>query len=119
MPRQEVFLSEISNGRQVEVVKTYDRQFAREVFDLMDAAAKATLKDSLIANGTFDSSELPDLDGEELWEGIEEGSREDWQTFSYFVVGEGKDAKADALFVCSDWPTAEAFARSRLIAFAD
>lgn len=119
MPKQELFFSEIANGRQVEVVKTYDRQFAREVFDLMDDGAKATLRDSLIANGTFDSSELPDIDDDGLWEGIEEGSREDWQTFSYFVVGKGKDAAADALFVCSDWPTAEAFARGKLSSSTD
>lgn len=116
MPSQETFFSEISNGREVEVVKTYDPQFAREVFDQMTDDAKTALKQSLISHGTLDPSDSPDLDNDGLWQGIEDGSREDWNTFSYFVVAERRDSKSLSLFVCADWPTAEAFAKLQLSA---
>ncbi len=36
MPQQEVFLEQITDGRRIQVLKTYDSAYAREVFDEMD-----------------------------------------------------------------------------------
>ena len=47
-----------------------------------------------------------------IWQEVEEGSREDWNAFSYFVVTESSTHRTAPVFVCSDWPTAEAFAKT-------
>ena len=114
MPSPEIFLSETSDEKQVEVVKTYDPRFAREAFDQMNYEARAALIRSLISHGALDQSDLLDLDDDGLWQEIEDGSREDWNTFSYFVVAERRGAESRTVFVCSDWPTAEAFAKLQL-----
>jgi hypothetical protein len=114
VPSQEIFFSERLDGKHVEVIKTYDPQFAREAFDQMNDEARAVLIRSLISCGTLDQSDMSDLDDDGLWQEIEDGSREDWNTFSYFVVAERRDADSRTVFVCSDWPTAEAFAKLQL-----
>jgi hypothetical protein len=112
MPSQELFFSQESNGKQIEVVKTYDSQFAREAFRDMDEQAKEILAQSLIADGALSSEDMPFAD-EDLWQGVEDGAREDWESFSYFVVREGSPLAVQPLFVSSDWPTAERFAKFR------
>jgi hypothetical protein len=106
MPKQETFFeSEIGNKRIV-VLKTYDRQFAREAFEQMNPDALRFLQNHFQISGSEDA--------EALWDEIEEGAREDWNKFSYFVVTEGNTENSTSLLVSSDWPTAEAFAHERL-----
>lgn len=114
MPSQQTFFSETSEGKQIDIVKTYDRQLAREAFEEMDAQAMDTLAKALILEGLLEPEEVGDLDDEGLWQGIEEGSRENWNTFSYFIVQENIADKKQFRFVCSGWPTAEAFAKTLL-----
>lgn len=47
MLQQELFFQSGAAGRRVEVLKTYDQQFAREAFDSMDEVAEAFLWNSL------------------------------------------------------------------------
>ena len=106
MPQQETFFEQQIGNKQIVVLKTYDRKFAREVFDQMGADGLKFLKDRL----QLEERE----DAEALWEEVEEGAREEWNTFSYFVVTEASMGLSTSLLVSSDWPTAEAFAQQRL-----
>ena len=106
MPQQETYFDQRANGKRVMVLKSYDRQFAREAFDRMNAPALKFLQTRL------DIEEREDT--EALWEEMEEGSREDWNAFSYFVVTEAIAGSPASVFVSPDWPTAEAFAQQRL-----
>ena len=94
------------------MLKTYDRAFAQDAFEHMDGDALRFLHKAL---------ELPAEDGwaekveprnqeflELLWDGIEDGGREDWNTFSYFVVVQKTDAGSSPVYVSPDWPSAEA-----------
>jgi|ERR1035441_4862181 hypothetical protein len=110
MPIQEVFFFQELDGKQLEVIKTYDSRFAREAFEGMDESAKQVLSDSLVSEGMLEPRSS-DFQDDELWEGIEEGAREDWNSFSYFVVRAGKVPSLKPVFVSSDWPTAERFAK--------
>ena len=47
MPKQEVFLQEQVGDQRIEVLKTYDPAYARDVFQEMDEGALATLWNSL------------------------------------------------------------------------
>lgn len=48
MPRQETFFRENVNGVAIEVLKTYDRSYAREVFGRMSGEAEKTLAEGRI-----------------------------------------------------------------------
>jgi hypothetical protein len=115
MPRQETFLS-VKNGDEiVEVLKTYDQEYAREVFRHMDDAALSHLARSLKPETIYDESGIPKL-GEEgyedfIWDVMVDDAREDWKTFSYFVVSKSNGRRTEELFVAADWPTAEAYVR--------
>ncbi len=106
MPQQETFFNQQADGKHVMVLKSYDRQFAREAFDHMDVPALKFLQTRL------DVGEVENT--EALWEGIEDGAREDWDSFSYFVVTEATTGSPATVFVSADWPTAGAFAQQRL-----
>lgn len=43
MPQQEVFFEEVTGDRRIQVLKTYDSAYAREVFDEMDDDAQTIL----------------------------------------------------------------------------
>ena len=43
MPQQEPFLEQIIGDRRIEVLKTYDQQYAREAFSNMDESALRSL----------------------------------------------------------------------------
>jgi hypothetical protein len=60
------------------------------------------------------SQEDPDF-AETLWLEVEDGAREDWNTFSYFVVMEQAGSGSTPIYVSADWPSAEAFAKSRIL----
>ena len=112
MPQQEVFLDETIDGKRIQVIKTYDESYAQEAFRSMSDDAKAFLWKSLKPEELYEAEGLPTEPGEEydaflLDELLSEG-REEWNTFSYFLVME---AGGEAVFVSPDWPTAEAFAK--------
>jgi hypothetical protein len=116
MPKQEVFFEQTTGDRRIEVLKTYDEQLAREAFNSMDESAQAFLWNSLKPEEIYDPGGLPNPEESEdraafLWDELVEQAREDWRTFSYFVVNEAKGGHAESLFVSPDWPSAEAFAK--------
>ena len=119
MPQQEVFFEQTAGNRHIEVLKTYDQQFAREAFDSMDEEAQAHLWSSLKPEEIYDPTGLPAVEEPAdrtafLWDELVEQAREDWRTFSYFVVIEAKNGRSESLYVSPDWPSAEAFAKSRI-----
>jgi hypothetical protein len=117
MPQQETFLNHETGDGSIQVLKTYDRAFAREAFDQMSEPALRFLHGLLFADDATDDANDKAVDSEfseTLWSEIEDGAREDWRTFSYFVVVEQKKQHSEPLFVASDWPSAERFAMSRI-----
>ena len=121
MPRQTSFLDETVGNTRIEVLKSYDEAFAREAFDHMDEnalrflASSLDLSNSEIAGGL--SPENPDY-ADLIWDELKDGAREDWDSFSYFIVAEESAGRTASLFVPADWPSAEAFARQRLASYA-
>ncbi len=116
MPSQEVYFDGKAAGREIRVLKTYDSHFAREAFDQMSEDAKAVLAQTLLDEG---ASLEADNGDEDLWQAIEEGAREDWNSFSYFVVQEKGNDSPHYVFVSSDWPTAERFAKRQLASVSE
>jgi hypothetical protein len=86
----------------------------------MDEAAQAYLWNSLGIDDSYDSAEIPprhDPEGEDfLWGEFLEAAREDGNLLSFFVVSEAKGSRSESLYVSPDWPSAEAFAKSRIAA---
>jgi len=113
-------LEKTAGDRRVEVLKTYDRHYAREAFGNMDEAAQAYLWSSLGIDDAYDPAEVPprhDPKGEDfLWEELLEAAREDGNLLSFFVVTEAKGSRSESLYVSPDCPSAEAFAKSRIAA---
>jgi len=72
MPRQEIFFEQRSGDRRVEVVKTYDRSYAREVFSGIDGAAREALAAALELEKNYVPTDIPDPDGSDydefLWD---------------------------------------------------
>ena len=125
MPREELFFEERTGNRRVEVLKTYDRSYAREVFDQIDTEARKALAAALELEKNYEPADIPDPDGTEyddfLWDELLEAAREDVRSdpnlYSFFVVSEAKAARSQDLYISPDWPSAEAFAK-RLITSA-
>lgn len=117
MPGQTTFFDEIIGGTRVEVLKSYDEAFAREAFEQMDAEALAFLARSLNVGDSNDVTGPnpgdPDY-SDFIWDELKDGAREDWNSFSYFIVAEESAGRTSSLFVSADWPTAEAFAKRRI-----
>lgn len=119
MPRQEVFFEQKNGDRRVEVLKTYDRSYAREVFNEIDTEARTALAAALELEKNYEPGDIPDPDGIEyddfLWDELLEAAREDVRSdpnlYSFFVVSETKAAKSQDLYISPDWPSAEAFAK--------
>ena len=88
MPHQETFLSLKNGDETVEVLKTYDEEYAREAFRTMDDEALAHLAASLKPESLYDESGIPKPgeDGYEdfIWDVMVDDAREDWKTFSIF-----------------------------------
>ena len=117
MPEQTTFFEEIIGGTRVEVLKSYDEVFAREAFEQLHDDALAFLARSL---SFLDSNDVngpnpgdPDY-SDLIWDELKDGAREDWNSFSYFIVAEESAGHTSSLFVSADWPTAEAFAKRRI-----
>jgi hypothetical protein len=122
MPRQETFLREAANGVEVEVLKTYDKSYAQEVFRGMSAEALEALAATLNLEGKYEVTDIPAPDATDyadfIWDDICEGAIEDVRQSptlsSFFVVVETNAGKAEELYVSPDWPSAEVFARNRI-----
>ncbi|QHS52370.1 hypothetical protein [Edaphobacter sp. 12200R-103] len=122
MPRQEVFFEQQIGDRRVEVLKTYDRSYAREVFNDIDTEARTALASALELEKNYEPADIPDPDGTEyddfLWDELLEAAREDVRSdpnlYSFFVVSEAQAAKSQDLYISPDWPSAEAFAKNRI-----
>jgi hypothetical protein len=122
MPQQETFLHEAANAVTVDVLKTYDPNYAREVFRAMDDDAMLVLATALDIEQTYSKEDIPrigtaefeDLLWEELYGSAQEDVRLDPNLRSFFVVRESRNGKSDDLYVAGDWPSAEKFARERL-----
>jgi hypothetical protein len=108
MPQQETFFEEQVQGKLVVVLKSYDKAFAREAFEQMKPDALQFLGKAL---GMEESAADTTEDMESIWSEVEDGARESWNSFSYFVVSEKGTGLAIPLFVSSDWPSAEAYAK--------
>ena len=113
MPEQSTFFEQQVGSKRVVVLKTYDKSLAREAFDQMTPEALNTLKTSLELDAKFDSTDIPASDDDDfadfIWEAVQDGAREDWNLFSYFIAGEQDTHGLRPLYVCSDWLAAEAF----------
>ena len=122
MPRQEIFLREAANGVEVEVLKTYDKSYAQEVFRGMSTEALEALAATLNLEGKYEVTDIPAPDATDyadfIWDDICEGAIEDVRQSptlsSFFVVVETNAGKAEELYVTPDWPSAEVFARNRI-----
>jgi hypothetical protein len=124
MPKQETFLSETANGVVVEVVKTYDRSYAREVFSVAGDGARKALATSLDIQKNYEQDDIPDPDGSDyddfLWQELLDAAVEDVRQSpslsSFFVVTETREGKTADIYISADWPSAETFARGRITA---
>jgi hypothetical protein len=119
MPRQQVFFEQTTDSRRVEVLKTYDPSYAREVLKGIDEKAAAALATALELEKNFEPADIPSPDGidyddflwEELYEAAREDVRNDPNLYSFFVVSETRAGKTEDLYVSPDWPSAEAYAK--------
>ena len=122
MPQQEVFFEQVTGDRRIQVLKTYDPHYAREVFDEMDENAQAALWNSLNIEHTYASADLPSPEdpsrADFLWEELMDSALEDVRLNpglrSFFIVNEIRSARPQSLYVSPDWPSAESFAKNLL-----
>jgi hypothetical protein len=122
MPKQETFLREAANGVEVEVIKTYDKSYAHEVFRGISPDALEALVATLGLGENYEASDIPTPENPDyedfIWEEVCDAAREDVRLdpnlFSFFVVIESSNGKSEDVYVSPDWPNAEAFARRRL-----
>ena len=122
MPQQEVFFEQKAGDRLIAVLKTYDRSYAREVFDKVNDEAKMSLAAALEITENHNPEDIPDPNGQDyeefLWDELSEASLEDFRQsprlYSFFVVTETKAGKAEDIYISADWPSAEAFAKTHL-----
>lgn len=120
MPKQEIFFEQKAGGKRIEVLKAYDQEYAREVFESMDEASQKRLWNVLKPEEIYDLAGLPklgDIDGEGeefLWDELLDQAREDGTLLSFFIVNETIGRRTESLYVSPDWPSAEAYAQERL-----
>jgi len=120
MPGQETFFEQRRGETTIEVLKSYDRSYAREVFAKMDDAALKHLWTALKPEDSYEVEVLPSLDdlgGEAqgfLWDELLEQAREDGALLSFFIVTERDRDQQQGLYVSPDWPSAKKYAEGRL-----
>ena len=120
MPKQETFFEQQNGETKIEVLKSYDSEYAREAFRSMDAEALKRLWTVLEVEKTYDAADLPALGqpngaGEDfLWEELLESAREYGSEVSFFIVSETRNKRSESVWVSPDWPSAENFVKSRL-----
>jgi hypothetical protein len=119
MPQQEAFLEQRSGDRRIEVLKTYDRNFAYQAFSTMDDDAQTHLWNALGIGEDYDPADVPNLadpgSGDFLWDELLDAAREDGNILSFFVVKESSSPGSEPLYVSPDWPSAESFAKTRIL----
>lgn len=123
MPEQETFFEQRMGNRRVEVIKTYDRSYAYEVFSSMDDKSLSVLAAALNINSTYDPNDVPDPNEPEyldfVWAELLEAGIEDIRldpnVRSFFVVSEHANGERENLYVSADWPSAEAFAKKLIV----
>jgi hypothetical protein len=124
MPQQEVLFEQKTGDRRVEVLKTYDRSYAREVFKGIGDDARGALAAALELEKNYEPADIPDPNGSDyddfLWDELLETAREDVRTdpnlYSFFVVSEATSAQPQDVYISPDWPSAEAYARKLIVA---
>jgi hypothetical protein len=118
MPGQTEFFRQQVGDKRIVVLKTYDQNYAYEAFAEMDETARKFLWSSLRMDEEYEADEIPPMESAEaenfLWNALLEDSREDGNTRSFFVVTEAQGKDARPLYVSSDWPSSERFAKSVL-----
>jgi hypothetical protein len=124
MPQQEVFFEQKTGDRRVEVLKTYDRSYAREVFKGIGDDARGALAAALELEKNYEPADIPDPNGSDyddfLWDELLEAAREDVRNdpnlYSFFVVSEATLAHPQDVYISPDWPSAEAYAKMLIVA---
>lgn len=122
MPKQETFFEHRIGDRRIEVLKSYDQGYAREVFQNMNDEALKHLWETLAPEKIYEPTGLPTLGapgGEAeafLWDELLEQAREDGNFLSFFIVNEFDGRHSEGLYVSADWPSAESYAKTRLTA---
>lgn len=122
MPRQETFKHESVNDVTVEVIKTYDLQYAREVFKNLSEEAITAVASALELTKNYAPEDIPSAGSTEyeefIWDELSESAREDLRQSpilnSFFVVCETRSGKTQELYLSTDWPSADRFAKERL-----
>jgi hypothetical protein len=120
VPKQEIFFEQQTGTAKVEVLKSYDPNYAREAFRSMDDDALKRLWLSLEIEKKYDAAELPPLgqpngEGEDfLWDELLDSAREYGNEVSFFIVNEIHSVRSESIWVSPDWPSAESFAKDRL-----
>jgi hypothetical protein len=93
------------------------------VFKGIDEEATAALASALELEKNFEPADIPspsaieydDFLWDELYEAAREDVRNDPNLYSFFVVAETKAGKTEDIYVSPDWPSAEAFAKKRIV----
>ena len=122
MPQQETFLHESVNDVTVEVIKTYDPQYAREVFKSLSEEAFTSVALALELTKNYSRDDIPSAGTNEyvefIWDELSESAREDVRQSpilsSFFVVCETRNGKTEELYLSADWPSADRIAKERL-----
>ena len=114
MPAQEICLQVTANETNIQVLKTYDLHFAREVFDCMDDVAQSILGSALGFDDTYDpASPAAQSEVENhilLWEETVRAANDLGPLPAFFVVVEGRGPGQRNLYVSPDRFSAEGFA---------
>ena len=124
MPQQEVFFEQQAGERRVQVLKTYDRSYAREVFKGIGDDARGALAAALEMEKNYEPADIPNHNGSDyddfLWDELLETAREDVRNdpnlYSFFVVSEATLAQPQDVYISPDWPSAEAYAKKLIVA---
>jgi len=124
MPRQEGFFEQQTGDLRVEVLKTYDRSYAREVFNGIDGEAREALAAALELEKNYEPADIANPEGNDydafLWDELLGAAREDVRAdpnlYSFFIVSETRSGKSQDLYMSPDWPSAETFAKKRIAA---
>jgi hypothetical protein len=118
MPQQEVFFEYKTEDGALQILKTYDRSYAREVLGRMDEEAQAHLWSALKIDENYEPADVPPLHDPDtddfLWNELLDAAREDGNLLSFFVVSEASGGNPKGLYVSPDWPSAEAFAKKHI-----
>jgi hypothetical protein len=118
MPQQEIYFEQKTDEGTIEILKTYDRLYAREALSNMDESTQEILWNSLGIDKNFEPEDRPSIGQSEaedfLWEEMLDSAREDGNLLSFFVVSEAQNGISKHLYVSPDWPSAEAFAKKRV-----